>query len=117
MIPSIQQYYALQPAQFGYLEQITLSREIQEMHCSDYTLELVMRSLSSKQNNRRLRVTFVGVRNVQIGKLDGLMAFALDIQSLHGCYLEELHFEVVESEYHAISFLCANFTAKIENNV
>lgn len=110
----IKHYYSLKPSQYGYLETFKLHRDIHEDGCSDYSLELQMRSTSDICDDKRLYLSFSGIKELKIGDLEGLLSLLIDIRPVREYQLENINYKVVESEYEAFSFLCLNVEATIK---
>ena len=110
---AIQHYYSLNPIQFGFLESLNLSREILSEGCSDYLLDIKMRTFPRKSDTHKLSLSFWGVRNLRLGNLEGLTNWFIEIRSIHEHQLEDLEYRVIESENEAFSFYCKDFKATI----
>jgi hypothetical protein len=110
----INSYYSLKPSQYGYLETFKLYREISKEGCSDYFLELQMRSTSDFRDPRRLFLSFSGIKELKIGNLEGLLSLLIDIRSIQEYQFENVKYKVVESEYEAFSFLCLDIEAMVK---
>lgn len=110
---TIQHYYSLNPIQFGFLESLNLCREILSEGCSDYLLKIKMRTFPGKSDTHKLSLSFLGVRNLQLGNLEGLTNLFIEIRSIHEHQLEDLEYKVIESENEAFSFYCKDFEATI----
>ena len=111
---TINSYYSLNPSQYGYLEAFKLYRDIFKEGCSDYFLELQMRSISDFSDQKRLHLFFSGIKELKIGNLEGLLGLLIDIRSVQEYQLENVKYKVVESEYEAFSFLCLDIDASIK---
>lgn len=111
---AINSYYSLKPSQYGYLETFKLNRKITKEGCSDYFLELQMRSTSDFRENNRLHLSFSGVKDLKIGNLEGLLSLLIDIRPIQEYQFENVKYKVVESEYEAFSFLCLDIGAIVK---
>ncbi len=109
----IDRFYALRKAEFGYLERLELRQSVSPMEWSGYLLELELRS-SATATRRRLRLEFVGVHDLRIGALEGLLFYMMEIRWIGDAQMERLNYRVVESEHDAFSFVCESFDASIE---
>lgn len=112
---AIQHYYSLNPIQFGFLESLNLYREIVSEGCSDYLLEIKMRTFPENPDTHKLHLSFLGVRNLRLGNLEGLTNLFIEIRSIHEHQLEDLEYKVVESENEAFSFYCKDFKAIVQD--
>lgn len=110
----IKSYYSLKPSQYGYLETFKLYRDIHKEGCSDYSLELQMRSTSGICGDKRLYLSFFGIKELKIGDLEGLLSLLIDIRPIQEYQLEDINYKVVESEYEAFSFLCLDIEAIVK---
>ena len=106
----IDKYYSLRPAEYGFLESLTLQQSVQpEMwHGLDLTIRL-----SSISSSGSLCLEFKGVKDLRIGLIQGLVQYRLDIRSIRDDQQEGLHYRVVESEHDLLSFVSSNFAARI----
>jgi len=111
---AVEQYYSLNPAQFGFLESLKLDRGFNDEEHSDYTLELKLRSHPDRKDRRMLDLSFTGVKDLKIGDLDGLMNLFIDIRSVYEHQLENLRYKIAENENDAFSFFCKDFKAVIK---
>lgn len=116
-IDIINRYYSLKPSQYGYLQSFKLGRKIYREGCSDYFLELQMRSISDFSEKNRLYLSFSGVKELKIGNLEGLLCLLIDIRSIKENQFEDVKYKVIDSEYEAFSFLCVDFEATIKVSV
>ena len=106
-------FYALGPSKYGYLEELRLYREISEDGCSDYTVNLALRSFPKDQTSLKLFLAFTGAKEVRIGHLEGLLNLVIDIRDVKEQQMEGVNYKVVESEYNAFSFWCREFQAEV----
>lgn len=113
--PLVKRYHALSPGEFGFLESFELRQSVQPEDWSGFTLVLRLRSLTTP-DAKCLRLEFGRVRDLRIGPLEGLLGYFVEIRSIRDRQLEDMNYEVVESEYNAFSFFCQSFTAVTESN-
>jgi len=111
----VKDFESLKPIQFGVLKSFEISREIEGNECSEYKIELKMCDFP-KNDSKILYLIFYGVRDIKIGRLDGIINLVIVIESIRGHQLEDLNFRVTECEEHTFSFYCADFNAKIIEN-
>jgi hypothetical protein len=111
--PAIEEFYSLSGKEFGILERLELVRPIDPNVRAGVLLNIDLRAALSA-DSPRMRLSFHGVRDLQIGEIVGLLRYMINIRSLRGSQLEDLNYKVVESEYQAFSFVCKDFTASIE---
>ena len=78
---------------------------------SEYNLRIRLAPL--EQGPARLEIEFVGVRNLRVGDMHGLLVLQLDVQSIRGDQLEGLAFKVQEQECRTFSFVCSDFSWKL----
>jgi hypothetical protein len=109
---AIDKFRSLKPLQYGFLEALELSRSVGPEGCSDFHCRLVLTG-GLDSGASRLVLTFVGVRDIKIGRLEGLFKFALDILSIRDHQLEDLNYRIIEREYDALFFSCRDFDANI----
>ena len=108
---SIEEFRALSPLKYGFLEALELFREIRPNGCSDFRLRLVM--APPGMDATRLVLVFEGVRDLRIGHLEGLFKLVLGITPIKDSQMEDLNYKVIEQEYDAISFSAANLRASL----
>jgi len=110
---SVDDFYGLRKAEFGYLERFDLQQSVDPNQWAGFRVEIDLRALAQAES-RRLRLVFIGVRDLRIGSLEGLLFFLIEIRSIRDQQLEGLNYRVVEGEHNAFSFVCESFTASIE---
>jgi len=110
---SIEQFYAMRGSQYGFLERLELQQSVDPKAWSGIRLEVHLRSAAAN-NASRLRLVFVGVKELRVGILQGILNYVLEIRPIAEMGHEHLNYKIVESEYDAMSFLCDSFTARIE---
>ena len=109
----IDQYYALKPAEFGFLESLELSRSVQPEECTGFTLKLRLLS-STLPKAKCLTLEFRGVRDLCMGSFEGLHRLFLEIISIREHQMEGLNYRVVEGEVNTFSFYCGDFIATVD---
>jgi hypothetical protein len=112
----VEQYYALKPADFGFLECLELRQAVQPENWAGFNLTLVLRA-STLPNAKGLRLAFKGVRDLRIGTVQGLVRYLLEIRAVHEQQMEDRSYKVVESEYNAFAFFCRTFAATVEERL
>lgn len=106
--PLIEKYYSLKPSKYGFLERFCLTRKIDFDNFSSFCLELQLCSPLDHQCNERLQLSFSGIKELSIGNLEGLFSLLIDLKNIQDSQLENIKYQVVESEYNSFSFLCSN---------
>jgi hypothetical protein len=109
----IDRFYALRKAEFGYLERLVIQQSVDPQEWSGLQLEIVLRSRTSLRAPRLL-LNFEGVKELRVGELRGILFYMIEIDSIADRQLEELNFQVIESEYNLISFQCKGFAVQLE---
>ena len=109
----VEQYYALKPAEFGFLEFLELRQSVQPEEWTGFTLKLKLRS-STIHGAKCLNPIFSGVHDLRIGSLEGLLKYFLEIQSIRERQMEGLNYSVVESQHSAFAFACRSFVATVD---
>ena len=108
----ISEFNALQK-KFGYLQTISLRRDIYENNCSKYLLELILSAYPSSQRNKKFEINFSGVRGFNISNIDGLIAISINIADISTDQMEEINYYVKEDENDLFSFYCSNFNFNV----
>ena len=108
----IQHFYALRKKEFGFLERLELQQSVDPAVWAGFRLEVDLRA-SMDLHSPRLLLEFVGVKDLRIGTLEGLLRYILDIRWIGAAQLEGRNYKVVESEYDALSFTCDSFSAAV----
>ena len=98
--------------EFCYLQTLSLRRDIYENSCSEYNADVVLCAYPFSQHNKKLEVKFTGIRDLRIGKIDGLFALLITINDVSGDQLENINYSVKEDENGLFSFYCRNFSYK-----
>ena len=98
---------------FAYLQSINLSRRIHENGCSDYTLNIVLCDYPYYEGHEKLLLTFLGVKNIKMGDLDGLVKHLIIISDVSDRQMEDIKYRVVEEENDAFCFYCKTFKCEI----
>ncbi len=109
----IQRFYAIRKAEFGFLERLELQQSVDPTNWAGFRLEIDLRS-SATSTSPRLRLAFVGVQELRVGKLEGLLRYMIDIRWIGASQMERRNYKVAEGEYDAISFVCDAFTASLD---
>jgi len=112
---SLDQYYRLGPADFGFLQCLELRQSVIPKEWSGFTLTLRLRS-STLPDARTLVLTFSGVQDVHIGSLEGLLRYFLEIHPIRERQMEGLNYKVVEKEHGTFSFFCRSFVPVLEGD-
>lgn len=111
----IEYYRSLNPRRFSYVEKLELFPESSED--SGMSLTLVVELLSDMLENQNLRLSFYGVKDLQIHiARDYVQLPDLQVIPIHGSQLEGLRYQVTSIDANKLSFFCQNFAAKIVAN-
>jgi hypothetical protein len=111
--PLVQHYYSLNPSEFGFLGLLELRQSVQPEEWLGFTLVLRLRSPTTSER-KYLRLEFSRVQDLRIGPLEGLLRYFFEIRPIRDRQLEDINYQVVESEYNAFSFVCSSFIATLE---
>ena len=112
--PLVQHYYALNPAAFGFLGLLELRQSIQPEEWLGFTLVLRLRPPTTPER-KYLRMEFSRVQDLRIVPLEGLLRYFFEIRSIRERQIEDINYQVVESEHNVCSFICASFVATLES--
>jgi len=105
MIEIIKTFYE-KNKRFGYLKDIHLLRDITDEGCTDYQINLILTNYPYYEGDEIFNIIFKGVKDIKIGKLDGLLKLVFEIRDLSSDCLENIKFRVYESENEILSFYC-----------
>jgi hypothetical protein len=109
----VEEFVRLSPARWRFLTCLSLERELTPNGASRFALSMEL--AESLSGGARLELGFKGVTGLEIGSLEGLLGWLLEIRAVEDRGLEEIRFRVVESENDAICFWCADFDATIRD--
>lgn len=100
--------------EFSYLESLHLSRNIgDEDGCSEYSLNVTLCGYPFHEGDQKLVLSFLGVRNLKIGELDGLYKLSINVNNISEDKMEGINYKVKEDENELFSFYCAEFEFQI----
>lgn len=108
----ISEFYKKQK-DFGYLQSIELSRDFNENGCTEYSLSIVLCDYPYHEGNQKLLLTFLGVKNLKFGDLDGLVKHFINITDVSDHQMEGIKYKVREDENDLFSFYCKTFQYEI----
>lgn len=112
---TLARYRSLEQRNYPFLERFELTRTVESSYCSDYTLTLVLGQALPSAEGRRLRLSFTGVRDLHVGRLEGSCRLQIELRSVRDHQLEDLRYRVVEEESESFAFYCHDLaTAEIE---
>lgn len=96
--------------EFGYFQSLQLSRDIgDEDGCSEYSLNITLCGYPFHEGDQKLVLSFLGVRNLKIGVIDGLYKLLININNISEDQMEGINYWVKEDENESFSFYCADF--------
>jgi hypothetical protein len=95
---------------YGFVENIELSRHVRGNQADDYLVKVILRVADSDD---RIRMEFRGAREIQFGRLEGLVASMISIIDVSDRQLEGLRYRVTDQEHGVISLYCASFSAEV----
>jgi hypothetical protein len=105
-------YYQKQK-EFGYLQSFNLYRNLNEVGCSEYDLNITLSDYPFYEGDHKLLITFSGVRNLRIGDFEGLFKLIINISNISKDQMEGINYKVKEEEYELFSFYCDKFNFEI----
>jgi hypothetical protein len=108
----ISDFYCKQK-KFGYLQSINLYRNIDEDGCSEYSLNIILCDYPYYEGDKKLLLTFLGVRSFKIGDLDGMFKLLVNITDISENQMEKINYKVKEEENEVFSFYCETFKFEI----
>jgi len=98
--------------EFGYLMSIEISREFNEIGCTDYSVNAVLCNYPDI-NIAKILIRFTGVRNLKFGDLDGLVKNFISISDISTHQIEGVKYSIKEEENETFSFYCKSFSYEI----
>lgn len=114
MIELINGFYE-KNGKYGYLKDIHITREIFERGCSDFQIKLILTEYPYNKGTDVFEIIFNGVKDIKIGKLEGLLKLVIDIRDLSSSQLEGIKYKIFESENDIFSFNCNDFTYMLKS--
>jgi hypothetical protein len=106
---TVDDYYARRGSTYGFLERLDVEQSVDPATWHGLSLEIWLRAAPAA-NAPLLRLSFTGVSNLRIGRLEGLMRYIIEIHLDSNSQVEGGNYHVMESEYDLLSFLCEDFT-------
>ena len=111
---AISEYQALNPTQFDILDRFDLSQHYRSDRQHELSLELWLRMYENENDDpRRLRLSFIGVRDLKAAFQGFTLLPRIEIRSIHTYQWERLRYEVKDVEGNTFSFFCYSFQAQI----
>lgn len=98
---------------FGYLQSLHLSRNIGDDGCSEYSINITLCDYPFYEGDQKLVISFLGVRSLKIGELEGLYKLSININDVSEDQIEGINYKVKEEENEVFSFYCAEFEFQI----
>ena len=89
---------------FCYLESVKLNRNINENGCSEYFIDVVLCDCPFYAGDNKLLINFEGVKDIQIGHVEGLLKLLITIVNVSESQLENIRFKVKEDENNQFTF-------------
>jgi hypothetical protein len=111
-VDSIERYYAIRQARFGFVERIELLQSIDTNNLNGVKLEIDLCS-NADLLSTRLKLIFSGVQHCRIGPLSGLLRYMIEIAWIGDSRMEGVNYKISESEYDAFSFICESFSTDV----
>jgi hypothetical protein len=110
--PLIEQFRSLGPRKFSYVEKLMLFPETSEDSGMSLTLEMEL--LSDTLEAQNLRLSFYGIKDLQIHlSLDYIQFQEIQIVTISDYQWEGLKYQVIHSKPNELSFFCRSFSAKV----
>lgn len=97
---------------FGYLLSFEVSRELYEVGCTDYSVDIYLCNYP-KDRNAKILLRFTGVKNLKFGDLDRLVKNFVSISDISTHQIEGVKYSVKEEENETFSFYCNTFCYEI----
>jgi hypothetical protein len=113
---AVDEFQALEPAKYSFLESLELRRDFQSSGPSDLDLLLALRR-SPLTENGHLKLVFKGIQDLKFGDIDHMDGIFVEIRDIRERQLEWLNYRVVDSEECSFSFCCRDFSASLEEIV
>lgn len=108
----IPEFTSLMPAHFRFLKSIKFTRTIAANGCGKFNAVIVLSKITVKKiENLNLRCA--GVFNVNIGDIESVSGFQVEIEDVSANQIEGASFKVLEIEQNAFSFYCEDFFAEL----
>lgn len=99
-------------SEFGYLLSLEITRELNDLGCTEYTVNLILCNYPDHRNSKLL-LGFTGVKNLKLGDLDGLVKNFISITDITSHQLEGIRYSVKEEENETFAFYCKTFRYEV----
>ena len=111
----LREFEQLRPERFRFLELLSVTRSADLHPTDELSLVLVLYSPASPESAAipRLRLDFEGVSDLQIGSLEGLLAWRLKLSDIRSRQLDRARIQVKEVENEALSFFCRSLDFEV----
>jgi hypothetical protein len=104
----IEMFYKVRKGEFGYIERIELTQNLNPANWKGFCLEVDLRS-GTDPSSPSMQLVFKGVQEFCINEFVGIVRYMIEITCIRDRQMEGKTFRVTESEYNAISFVCDSF--------
>ena len=99
-------------SEFGYLLSLEITRELNDLGCTEYTVNIILCNYPDHHNSKLL-LSFTGVKNLKLGDLDGLVKNFISITDITSHQLEGIQYSVKEEENETFAFYCKTFRYEV----
>ena len=101
-------FYQIQK-KFGYLKSVNISREIDNIGCTDYQMVMFLCNFPYYEGDSMMKLKFKGVKDLKLSELDGLVKLLISIKDLSTDQMEGVGYKIKEDENNLFSFFCEKF--------
>jgi hypothetical protein len=68
-----------------------------ENGCSEYSINITLYGYPFHEGDQKLVLSFLGVRNLKIGELDGLYKLSINVNDVSEDQMEGIHYQLTEA--------------------
>ena len=95
------------------MQSIELSRDFNENGFIENSFSIVLCDFFNPAANRKLLLTFFGVKDLKFGNLDTMVRHIISITDIRNHQLEDINYRVTEDENDLFSLCCRTFKYEI----
>lgn len=95
-------------SKFGYIESIEIFKDIEDQSLTN-NLKMTLFNYPYVKGDRKLSITFLNIKDLELGELDGLFKVVFSITDISSYQIENIRYKIVENENDLLLFSCKDF--------